>query len=271
MGHAPEELDPNRFILVTLTDGLSWSEERMLAALSELVPQVPIVGGSAGDDMRMEATFAFANGVVSQGASLVVLLEPCVPFLPFAVHHFHAEDEFAVITRASPRRRAVQEINGRNAIDEWARMTGADPDGLRDGSIEPGPLPVQFGYLVADQLYIRAVMAVQSEELVLGGPVNEGMVLRAARSGSLVEATRRGVKEVKERLGPCAGMLLFNCFGRVQQAQAQGEVDTLWKAMSEVPCGGFSTYGEQYGSLHVNFTLTGVAFGCPQKGSVGSQ
>lgn len=43
----------------------------------------------------------------------------------------------------------------------------------------------------------------------------------------------------------------------------------MWSAMSPVPSAGFSTQGEQYGPILVNYTLTGVAFAESPGGPVG--
>ena len=37
---------------------------------------------------------------------------------------------------------------------------------------------------------------------------------------------------------------------------------SVGEAFREQNAVGFSTYGEQYGGVHVNQTLTGIAFGC---------
>jgi len=44
----------------------------------------------------------------------------------------------------------------------------------------------------------------------------------------------------------------------LQDQDALPQVDALLEAL---PFIGFSTYGEQFGSVHINHTLTGVAIG----------
>ena len=58
-----------------------------------------------------------------------------------------------------------------------------------------------------------------------------------------------------------AGLLLFNCAGRLLEARARGRTRQLWEALAQAPAAGFSTYGEQWGPLQVSLTLTGLAFG----------
>jgi hypothetical protein len=48
----------NRFGLL-LVDGLSMAEERLVANLYQQIGNVPIIGGSAGDDLRFEQSFIY--------------------------------------------------------------------------------------------------------------------------------------------------------------------------------------------------------------------
>ena len=88
-----------------------------------------------------------------------------------------------------------------------------------------------------------------------------GAVLRIAAPRDLVNETAQAIEHVLASLAlPAAGMLLFNCGGRLLEAHAADSHKALWKAMSPIPVGGFSTYGEHFGPINVNHTLTGIAF-----------
>jgi hypothetical protein len=76
-----------------------------------------------------------------------------------------------------------------------------------------------------------------------------------------VAVTSSGIAEALSHLSKPAGMLLFNCGGRMWEATSGSIVDDLAGAMRPIPAAGFTTYGEQYGTLQVNHTLTGLAFG----------
>ncbi len=49
------------------------------------------------------------------------------------------------------------------------------------------------------------------------------------------------------------------------EANTLNVVDELAQAMSPIPAAGFTTYGEQFGPLQVNHTLTGLIFGVPHE------
>lgn len=267
LGIPPAELDPHRHVFVVLTDGLGGAEERLVAALADAAPGIPLVGGSAGDDLELCATWTWVDGQVGAGSASVVLIEPNVPFEVFAGHHFKGGERRVVVTGAAPERRLVFELNGWPAVQEYARIAGVTPEELL-GPPWPRVMPVHFAFRLGDELYMRAVMRVEKDGLRLGGAVEEGMVLTIGCPGDLVEETRRHVAGVLERLpGEAAGLLLFNCGGRMLEAEQHDCVPELWSAMAQAPIGGFCTYGELYGPLQVNCTLAGIAFGEPAGGS----
>jgi hypothetical protein len=81
-----------------------------------------------------------------------------------------------------------------------------------------------------------------------------------------VESTRRGVAQALAALpGQPAVMLLFNCGGRLLEAELLGQVEALHEAMCPVPSVGFTTYGEQFGPMLLNLTLTGLVLGWPRE------
>ena len=107
-----------------------------------------------------------------------------------------------------------------------------------------------------------AVMRVEGESLLMGGAVEEGVVLRLMAGEDLVGETRAGLARQMQSLGQTpSAMLLFNCGGRLLLSEAEGSVDALHEAMSPIPAAGFCTYGEQFGPLQVNQTLTGLRLG----------
>src|SRR5690606_16730026 len=77
-----------RELIVTLTDGLSGAEERLLTAITARLPATPLVGASAGDDFAFDRTWAAVDGVAKPGSSAVMILDPGVPAHPFHFSHY---------------------------------------------------------------------------------------------------------------------------------------------------------------------------------------
>lgn len=263
LGRSPAELDPRRHLFITLIDGMSGNEARLATAVALAAPGLPIVGGCAGDDERYRETWTFLRGEAMPSSALVLAIEPSVPFVPFAVHHYEPATERVVVTAADPETNRISEINGRPAVEVYAELAGVPmSDVRRDPRVLVGQ-PVQFGVRVGREFFVHSVMASEGDELIMAVPVGRGLVLNVARATDLLDATRVGVRRVKELLPDRAhAALLFNCAGRMFEARRREIVDELWDAMSDgVPVAGFSTYGEQFGPMLVNHTVTGVVFG----------
>ena len=87
------------------------------------------------------------------------------------------------------------------------------------------------------------------------------MVLTAARSRNPVGATREMFSQTQDEIGDVSIYIGFECILRrldAEQPQFAREMSELYRNNRVV---GYHTYGEQYGSMHVNQTLTGVAIG----------
>ena len=90
------------------------------------------------------------------------------------------------------------------------------------------------------------------------------MEVDSAINPKMVEETARGVRDALAVIpGEPAALLLFSCGGRLLQARAQGVTEPFCRAMCQIPTAGFTTYGEQYGPMQVNHTLTGAVIGWP--------
>ncbi|MBA1993674.1 hypothetical protein HLX74_24070, partial [Escherichia coli] len=76
-----------------------------------------------------------------------------------------------------------------------------------------------------------------------------------------IDVTSRLLKELSDDLGEVSMFIGFECVLRrldVEQRQLSREMSELYRRNKVI---GFQTYGEQYRSMHVNQTLTGIAIG----------
>ncbi len=122
-----------------------------------------------------------------------------------------------------------------------------------------------LGFAHGGDWYMRAVMRLEGDSLLMGGAVAVGTVLRWMEPGDIVAETTAAIARATGGLPTRpAGLLLFHCMGRSRTATSLGLRGPLVDAM----CGthrvaGFDTYGEHLGPFLVNETLTGLAFGEP--------
>jgi len=241
-----------------LIDGLSIMEEQVTALLATALDDLPLVGGSAGDDLRFGKTHVLADGSFVQDAAVLILFVTTLPFTLFKTQHFTASDQRAVITRATPARRLVQEINGRPAAEEYARLVGVSRDELGPGVFSSHPLMLRFG----GEYYVRAIQRCHADgALTFFCAIEEGVVLRLARGVNLVENLAAALAAARRAVLRPVVTLACDCIlRRLEIASSQLEADVA-ELLAQHRVVGFNTYGEQFGSLHVNQTFTGIMLG----------
>ena len=263
LGLEVDDLDPARHTFITLVDGMSSSGELFIVGVSDAAPGIPLVGGSAGSRaQQLDTTWTFADGKAATGSGVLILLEAGVPFQTFATHGYEAGDERLVVTKARPDQHLLDELNGRPAVEEFARVSGFDPEALRCGEVLPLEHGVHLGFHAGDEFYLRGLIEIRGDSVLLGGAVEEGMVLRTAWLRRDVTAiTRSAIGQVIDAIGEPSALLLFECLGRRTAPGPAGPLDPLRDMVGDVPVVGFHTFGEQYGALQVNLTLTGLALG----------
>ena len=89
--------------------------------------------------------------------------------------------------------------------------------------------------------------------------IDEGVVLSIAQPKEMVESKRAALRDVGARLGGIDMILGFDCVLRrldARNRQVFREISELYRVNNVI---GFGTYGEQYRSMHLNQTFTGIA------------
>lgn len=130
---------------VLLVDGLAGLEERVAAGLYRELGRLPMIGGSAGDGMKFRQTQVYAGGRFHRNAAVLGLLRTERPFRMFHVHHFEPTEEKLVITEAEASTRTVKEINGRLAVEEYARAVGLSAGDMAASVFAAHPLMLRIG------------------------------------------------------------------------------------------------------------------------------
>lgn len=257
---------PGHAFAFVLLDGLSRAEERVASELYGTLRGLPIIGGSAGDDLAFERTFVFANGLARTGAAVLCVAESPVPVLEFHEQHFTPTERRMVITAADPSRRLVTEIDGKAAALAYAHALGLRVDELSAAVFSANPVTV----MLDGQPWVRSIQRVDGEGLVFYCAVAVGMVLRLARGSHQLERLDRLLGRLDEEVGGASLILGCDCILRRLELEGRGELDEAGRVLARAPFFGFSTYGELRGAVHVNHTLTGLAFGGGPRGTGGA-
>ncbi|MDB5396809.1 MAG: domain containing protein [Rhodospirillales bacterium] len=243
-----------------LVDGLSFREEQLVSAIGNTLNGVPIVGGSAGDGFKFRESFIFHDGRFVADAAILLLIQTRRRFSVFKTEHFVPTERKMVVTGADMERRRVFELNGEPAALEYARLVGLEGAPLSPQTFAAHPVVVRVG----GEYHVRAIQRVNSDNsLSFFCAIDEGLVLTLARGVDILENLRNLFSRLEQEIGIPEAIIGYDCVLRnieLEQRRLKTAVSELFVAHKVV---GFCTYGEQYMSMHVNQTFTGVAIGAP--------
>ena len=250
--------DDKDVFALCLIDGLSVMEETVTAALHWGLDDVPLLGGSAGDDMRFAETSLILNGELGNDCAILLLVKSEVPFHVFKTDNFVPTPRKLVVTRSDPGERIIYEFNAAEAASEYARVIGIDPADLSPMSFASHPLVVRVG----GEYYCRSVQKMNDDgSLSFFCAIDDGIVLTVAEPAGMTRTTRQAFQDVKNQIGGIDFVLGFDCVLRRIDAQNRQATQRIAEIYRENNVVGFNTYGEQYLSMHLNQTFTGIAFG----------
>ncbi len=243
-----------------LIDGLSVKEETVLGLLDTVLQGIPLAGGSAGDGLRFIETFVYYEGKFYKNAACLTLFATDLPFKIFKSQHFSKTESKLVITEAIPEERIVTEINGEPAAEAYAKILGVDIEKFDAMVFSKYPLMLNVG----GEFYVRSIQKVNADKsLTFYCAIDVGLVLTLATKENILNSIQENFDNIKKDINELEGCLLFECILRQLEISDMPEVDKkkIFSIYAENKSIGFHTYGEQFGPLHINQTLTGVAFG----------
>lgn len=244
-----------------MIDGMSMQEDTFVSDLSIGLGPVPLFGGSAGDGQDFGATFVLDDGVAHTNAAAMLQVRTRCPIKVFKTDHLVPTDQRMVVTNADPDRRIVYEINAEPAAREYARLLGKDPEQLTTFTFAAHPVVVR----IDGQHHVRAIQQLNTDgNLNFFSAIDTGLVLTLAEPENMATHLEREIGELSAKREPDA-ILACDCMLRRLEAQEKQMTGALSEILSRNRVVGFSTYGEQFNSMHVNQTLTGVAIYPPDE------
>ncbi len=256
-GRPLRELDSQRWLGLTLIDGMHGAEEEVNEQLGNAAPLLDFVGGSAGDDLGFSATWVSVGREVSWQGAAFLLVESGVPFRVVKTCSFAPAGHTLRVTRCEPETRTVWEFDGRPAVEAYAEALGLAADAVDASAFLAHPV----GLMVDGAPFIRS-----PQQVVEGGGIRfycqmvEGMDVEVMNAGDVVADTATALRAVHDDLGGASAAIYFNCILRRLQLDAAAANEQFVEALGATPAAGFHTYGETWLG-HINQTLTGVVFG----------
>jgi hypothetical protein len=254
---ASREVKDNIFALL-LMDGLSNDEEALIAAINMSLHDIDMLGGSAGDSLAFRNTVLIHHGQRITGSAILFMIESEAPFAIFKTQNFEATPIKLVVTAADVENRIVHELNAEPASREYAAAIGLPATELGPFSFASYPLVVKIG----GDYYCRSIRNINPDgSMSFFCAIDEGLVFTVARPKDIVQSTKEVLEKIDTKLGGVDLVLGFDCILRrldAESRQVRHRVDELYQSYGVA---GFHTYGEQFNGMHLNQTLTGIAFG----------
>lgn len=243
-----------REIVLLLTDPLAGDQQEIVrGAYGVLGAGVPLAGGCAGDDMRMERTLQFCGREVLSEAVVAVSVSCSAAFGIGCRHGWSRVGEPMTVTRSHDG--LVFSLDSQPALDTYLERLHApaaawtDPAAFTD-FVMGHPLSVASH---TGQDLIRCITRVDFEERSIGAiaDIPEGCLTWCLQGGkqSAVEAAALATRDAIAQLDgrPAQAVVVFDCLGRHRVLGAEGlrdEFAVIADAAQGAPVAGLYTHGE---------------------------
>lgn len=241
-------------VLLLLTDGLAGDQQEIVRGAYGVVGAgVPLVGGCAGDDLKMRATSQFHGTDVLRDAIVAAAISSDAPF-GIGVHHgWRSVGEPMLVTRSGGNR--VYTLDDRPALDVYLERLDAPEEAGRDPAAftrfaltHPLGLSRRSG-----ESQVRFVAEAGFDDRSIGciAEVPQGGVtwFMEGDAESVLDATDQACADALAALNGARplGLLAFDCIARREVLGEPGirrEIDRVAEVAGGAPVAGFYTYGE---------------------------
>jgi hypothetical protein len=253
--------DPGNTFALLLIDSTVKAEEFVAAALGTELGNIPLVGGSAGDNWQLGATPVLYQGHISSDSAVLLLVHSRLPFRHYNFHNFVPTEQRGVITSATAAERLVHEINGAPAASEFAGLCGLEPGEIDREHLALHPAIITVG----GHAYPRGFAELLEDGSMRSAcAIDEGVVFRVAAQVDYVDHLANSLRKIREDLGEPLMVLGMECAARRQMVEQQGLSSEVAALFSEFNVWGFSCMGEQSNSLNMNNSFNCLAFALPR-------
>ena len=239
-------------VLLLLTDGLAGDQREIVRGAYELHgATVPLVGGCAGDDLKMTRTFQLHGGEVLSDAVVAAGIASDAPLGIGVRHGWRRVGEPMLVTSSVGN--LVYTLDDRPALDAYLEHLGLDEPADQEGLARLALThPLGLGRPGGEELvrFIRGGDFAERSLLCIAEVPQSTLVwIMEGDAQSVLEATDAAAGDSLAALGgrPPLGMIVFDCIARrsvLGEPQVQLEIDRLGTFAAGAPIAGFYTYGE---------------------------
>jgi len=246
---------------IALICGLCNAEEGVLALMYSLIQdqEFMIAGGSAGDDLKFNATYVSCNGDVSSCGSVIMFVKTSCAFEIIKENIFTKSGKNVMLTDIKTSKHHIRTIDGQNPRRRYAEVLGISESAVGDALLDH-----PFGRTFGDNLFIASLVQFHPDgTLTTYARVLQDSIQEILQPMDAVAITEETCGEIHRKIPRPGCVILFNCILRTigfQKKHQQEAINAIWRQNFPV-YSGFSTYGEQFGRINSNQTLVAVVIG----------
>jgi hypothetical protein len=240
-------------VLLVLSDGLAGDQEEVVrGAYRAAGATIPLVGGCAGDDLKMTATYQFHGDEVLRGAVVAAAISSDAPLGIGVRHGWRRVGDPMVVTHSDGT--VLYSLDDEPALDSYLRRLQAPEEAYVDAAAFTRfamTHPLGMSRRSGEEVRFVAEADFAARSLVCIANVAKGGLtwFMEGDEDSVIEATDDACLEALGALGERAplGLVAFDCIARrgvLGETGVQDEVDRLAGHAPDTPVAGFYTYGE---------------------------
>lgn len=240
-------------VLLLLTDGLAGDQQEIVrGAYATLGAGTRLVGGCAGDGLRMEQTHQFWGDEILTDAVVAAAIGSDAPIGIGVEHGWRPVGKRLLVTASTGSR--VLRLDDRPALDVYLDVVGApdaartDPDAFTRFAITH-PLGLERRTGTEVRFIGGADFEDRSLQCIANVPQGELAWVMAGDESSVLDATDDACSAAREQLDGAEplGLVVFDCIARrgvLGDGSLGTEVDRIHQQFPGTPLAGFYTYGE---------------------------
>jgi hypothetical protein len=236
-------------------------------------PRVPVIGGMAGDNFRMERSFVYINREVFTDTVALLALNGDFPFDIFAVHNTKPEGKIGTVTGCQAT--AIQTINNMPAMQFVEEAMGKPVEYLDTGTITGNIMNPDTPDLMRHRSLLLSKDQERDTDIQLFGGIAEGELIQLCLTNpaKIVAEVETVATRIDQLTFQPAAAVIISCAGRKQLLGNKNAIEIKALASAKnVPNAlvGFPSFGEispiktAHGytqSLFHNMTYVLFAFG----------
>lgn len=249
-------------VCLEFTTAFRCAEESVLATLNSVLlkENIPVFGGTAGDDTSGVKTCVALNGRVYENSAVFALIHN-----EHGAIHFFRENIYKPITgntliatKVDYIKRTVMEYNHEPAAKVFARELGVAENAIGN-YLDTNPM----GRVVGDEMYIAANCAVGNQhDMTYHARIYNNSKVVALEPDDYRQVNKETMDAIRQEVPHPSFAIMCHCLARTLLFDAEGYMQEYAKTMGSVlgDYVGFSGYGEQMGRHQFNQTMAVIVF-----------